>query len=376
MRSRGYVDIGAPSWGRARPPTGSYGPDASRYVRTGEGNLIDICEVNSDDRYAQGPYTCLACGHLMVPALGRTRKHHFKHKAGRPADCHNETYLHQLAKMTLFSVLSEAIRTGQPYWLTRDRPVVCSYYEEAFGFSCTAKRAPYGTDLTTMFDQVAVEAGVDGFIADILLSSGKSDARMLLEIAVTHPCDETKISSGLPIIEIEIQNEDAANRLRDGIDTSFRCTRCHNLPNPDTAPHLCKTPCSANGLALLLYKSGKVWYSELEVGTRDEEQILSDPHLLAHAIVDVKLGHPTRSWNPVRDHLRAFIIQQAFENSRAIRSCLVCRNNGGRVNNHDAFCVAKGRKVWMSSSAIGCTDYDPAGDRDEAIHILGSLGGP
>lgn len=62
MRSRGYVDIGAPSWGRARPPTGSYGPDASRYVRTGEGDLIDICEVNSDDRYAQGPYTCL--GHV------------------------------------------------------------------------------------------------------------------------------------------------------------------------------------------------------------------------------------------------------------------------------------------------------------------------
>jgi hypothetical protein len=312
----------------------------------------------------------------MVPALGRTRKHHFKHKAGRPADCHNETYLHQLAKMTLFSVLSEAIRTGQPYWLTRDRPVVCSYYEEAFGFSCTAKRAPYGTDLTTMFDQVAVEAGVDGFIADILLSSSKSDARMLLEIAVTHPCDETKISSGLPIIEIDIQNEDAANRLRNGIDTGFRYTRCHNLPNPDTAPHLCTTPCSANGLALLLYKSGKVWYSELGIGTRDEEQILSDPHLLAHAIVDVKLGHPTRSWNTVRDHLRAFIIQQAFENSRTIRSCLVCRNNGGRVNNHDAFCVAKDRKVWMSSSAIGCTDYDPAGDRDEAIHILGSLGGP
>ena len=50
----------------------------------------------------QGPYTCLPCGHLMVPALGRTRKHHFKHKAGRPADCHNETYLHQLAKMTPF----------------------------------------------------------------------------------------------------------------------------------------------------------------------------------------------------------------------------------------------------------------------------------
>lgn len=365
-----YVDIGASSRESARPL-----PDASRYVRTGEGDLIDVCEVNPDDRYARGPYTCIACNHLMVPALGRARKHHFKHKAGRPADCYNETYLHQLAKMTLFSVLSEAIRTGQPYWLTRDRPVVCFYYQEPFGLSCTAQRAPYGTDLATMFDQVAVEAGVGGFIADILLSSSRSDARMLLEIAVTHPCDENKTSSGLPIIEIGILNEEAANRLRDGIDAASRHTRCHNLPSPDTAPHLCTTPCTAQGLALLLYQSGKAWYSELRIGTPDEVQILSDPNLLVHAIVDVKLGDPTRPWQTVRDHLGAFMIQQAFEDNRIIRSCLFCRNNGGRVDNHDAYCEAKDRKVWMSSSAIGCADYDPAGDGDEARLILGRLGG-
>lgn len=375
MRTCSHVDIGASNRKGERPSTGSQGPDASRYVRTGEGDLIDVCDVSPDDRYARGPYSCLSCGHLMVPALGRTRKHHFKHKAGRPADCHNETYLHQLAKMALFSALSEAIRTGQPYWLTRDRPVVCSYYQEPFGLSCTAQRAPYGTDLAAMFDRVEVEAGVDGFVADILLSSSSSGAHMLVEIAVTHPCEETKISSGLPIIEIDIRSEDAANRLREGIDAASRDTLCHNLPSPDAAPHLCTTPCPATGLVVLLYENGKAWYSELAIGTQNEEQILSDLRLVTHEIVDVQLGHQTRPWKTVREHLGVFMIRQAFDQGRPVRSCLLCRNNGGRVNDHDIYCAAKARKVWMSSSAIDCTDYDPAGDGEEARLILGNLGG-
>lgn len=374
MGSNGHAGIETSSSKCERPSTGPQGPDASRYVRTGEGDLIDAYEVSPDDRYARGPYTCLACGHLMVPALGRTRKHHFKHKAGRPADCHNETYLHQLAKMTLFSVLSEAIRAGQPYWLTRDRPVVCSYYQASFGLPCTGRHAPFGTDLSTMFDKVAVEAGVNGFVADILLSSSRSDARMLIEIVVTHPCDEAKIASGLPIIEVSIQDEDAASRLRDGIDAASRHTRCHNLPIPETAPHLCKTPCSATGLALLLYENGKAWYSELEIGTQEDVQILSDPHLKVQMIEDVKLGHTTRPWKTVLEHLGAFIIQQTFEEGRSIRSCLICRNNGGRRNIHDIYCAAQNRIVWMSSSAISCRDYDPAGDGDEAKLLLGRLG--
>lgn len=375
MRSCDHADIGASSRKGERPSTRSQGPDASRYVRTGEGDLIDVSDVSPDDRYARGPYSCLACGHRMVPALGQTRKHHFKHKAGRPTDCHNETYLHQLAKMALFSALSEAIRTGKPYWLTRDRPVICSYYQEPFGLSCTAQRAPYETDLAAMFDRAEIEAGVDGFVADILLTSSRSGARMLLEIAVTHPCDESKISSGLQIIEIGIRSEDEASRLCERIDAMSNDTLCHNLPSPDAAPHLCTTPCLATGLALLLYENGKAWYSELAIGTERAGQILSDPHLVTHEIVDVQLGHQTRPWRTVREHLGVFMIRQAFEQGRPVKSCLLCRNNGGRVNDHDIYCVARATKVWMSSSAIGCTDYDEADDGDEARLILGGLGG-
>jgi hypothetical protein len=65
MRSNGYPDIRASSRKGERTSAGSQGPDASRYVLTNEGNLIDISNVSPDDRYAQGPYSCLASGHLM-----------------------------------------------------------------------------------------------------------------------------------------------------------------------------------------------------------------------------------------------------------------------------------------------------------------------
>lgn len=135
--------------------------------------------------------------------------------------------------------------------------------------SCTEQRAPYRTDLAAMFERVEMEAGVDGFVADILLSSSTSGARMLLEIAVTHPCDETKISSGLPIIEINIRSENAANRLRDGIDAASSCTLSHNLPSPDAAPHLCTTPCPATVLAVLLYENGSLVFG---TGDRNRER--------------------------------------------------------------------------------------------------------
>lgn len=350
------------------PSTVSQATDASRFVRAVDGGLIDVSEISSEDRYARGPYTCLACGHLMVPALGRTRKHHFNHKAGRPADCHGETYLHQLAKLALYTGLSAAMREGLPYPLTRAQPVICSYYEDAFGLACTGKRAALETDLAAMFDRVEMEAGAGGFVADVLLSSRASGERMLLEVAVSHSCDEEKIASGLPIVEIDIRSEEAAARLARGIDTTSGWTRCHNLHDPEPVPHRCTTPCTATALVALLYENGKVWYSETEIGK--EKELLSDLRLVAHEVVDVRLGRPSRTWAEIVDYLGPFMIRHAFKVHRPVRSCLLCWNNGGRVNEHDIFCMAKNSLVWMSSSASGCSDYEPAADAEEAEQLL------
>lgn len=349
------------------------GPDASRYVRSNAGALIDIHDVNPDDRYAQGPYSCLACNHLMVPALGRIRKHHFKHKAGRPVDCHNETYLHQLAKMILFTSISEAMDKGHPYYLTSMGPAVCSHHEEQHGILCRGQQTPHKTDLARLFDDVRLEVGVNGFVADILLSSSQSEEHMLLEVAVTHACEEAKIKSGLPIVEVSIRSEDDANRLVNGLDARHPHTRCHNIQAPPEVTFVCDTPCHLSALALLLYENGKAWYADLSIGTSDEEYILRNRTVTSHKVIDVRKGRQERPWEQVKGHLQNFIVEQAFVHGQQVRSCLLCWNNGGNVNKSDVYCLAKSSRVWMSSGAVMCNAYDPAVSEEDAYALFSKI---
>ncbi|QFT61825.1 hypothetical protein [Roseivivax sp. THAF30] len=345
-------------------------PDTNRYACASTGQVINITDVDPSARYALGPYTCLACDHVMVPALGRTRRHHFKHKAGRPASCLNETYLHQLAKMTLFAALSDAIRLGRPYNLVQNRKSVCDRYADQFGLICTRQSMPAPRDLAARYDRVALEAGIDGYAADILLSSSRTAEAMLLEIAVTHPCDEEKISSGLEIIEITVRGEDEIEALAQGLDAVSGRVQHHNPAQLDPVEKCCTEPCSATGLALLLYRNGKPWYAEPDLAAHEE--ITADPQLETSTMVDPRISYEQRRWSEIRDPLKAFMIAQAFEHGRHVRSCMLCWNNGGRVNDHDIYCDAKDRKVWMSSSAVGCPSYWPAETADEAERLFDS----
>ena len=64
-------------------------------------------------------------------------------------------------------------------------------------------------DLKRYYDTCAEEQEIDGFIADLLLThSKKADIPpVLIEICVTHPCDDEKRKSGLKIIEVTIKKE-------------------------------------------------------------------------------------------------------------------------------------------------------------------------
>lgn len=331
-------------------------PDLSRFARGANGSLIDVHEIDPKERYAKGPFECLACRHVMVPALGRQRRHHFKHKAGRPADCQTETYLHQLAKMVLYRALTEAIEASTPFWLTRYVDGRCSSLLEHYGLVCTRQPVQIRVDLASTYDSVAMEAGADGFVADILLASSVSGERMLLEIAVTHACEEAKIASGLPILEIQVQDEGDAVHLGEGIDEMANNVRLHAIPDPDEVSFRCQKPCSISGLALLHYRSGKIWYAEVGLGPGQTDPVLSDPHLLDYEVVDVSFSGYRRSWAVVKEHLIDFMKRQ-YRAGHAVRSCILCQNNGGPVNNHDIHCLARSRNVWMSSGAVSCEDY-------------------
>ena len=343
-------------------------PDASRYVSSSGGTLVCISDVDAEDRYAQGPYSCLACGHIMVPALGRVRKHHFKHKAGRPADCLHESYLHQLAKKILFEAISDAMVAGQQYPLIRSRDIVCDHFAEPHGITCTNQQLPFPEDIASRFDHIDIEKGVNGFVADVLLSSIATGEMMLLEIAVTHQCDDAKIASGLAIVEIMIRNEDHIEQLKSGLDATSGSVQYHNATPLGPIRQNCTAPCRASSLALLLFRNGKAWYSEVPLGA--DEYVTTDPQLVTYEVVDPKIGRGDRNWSTIKVSLGEFIIRQAYESGQNVRSCMLCQHNGGRANDNDIYCMAKGRNMWMSSSATTCDAYFPPSTIDGARDLL------
>ncbi len=332
------------------------------------GTLVCISDVDAEDRYAHGPYSCLACGHMMVPALGRVRKHHFKHKADRPADCLHETYLHQLAKKVLFEAISDAMVAGHQFPLIRSRDIVCDHFAEPHGITCTNQQTPFPEDIASRFDRIGIEKGVNGYVADILLSSIATGETMLLEIAVTHHCDDAKIASGLAIVEIMIRTEDQIEQLKRGLDGTSGSVRYHNATPLSPIRQNCTAPCGASGLALLLFRNGKAWYSEVPLGA--DEDITSDPHLATYEVVDPKIGHGDRDWSTIKAYLGEFIIQQAYDSGQRVKSCILCQHNGGRANDNDVYCIAKERNMWMSSSATTCDAYFPPSTSDDARELL------
>lgn len=336
---------------------GNSGDDISRFVKGSDDALVEISKIDPEKRYARGPYHCLSCGDVMVPALGTRRRHHFKHKAGRPINCTNESYFHLLAKMTLFASLQRAVDGKEPFLILREAPGVCSRHEKSFGITCSGQRVLVSQNLAEVYDSVRLEAGVEGFVADILLTSSKTGARLLVELAVTHGCERQKIDSGLPILEISIESEEAAACLFGQIDTRRPDVKMHNISDLTAVSHYCEESCVLSGLALLLYHSGKPWFQEVDIA--DLISLEQDPHLIAYELQDVHLGRQSYSVDTVRDRLLDFMVRQVRNHGREVRSCLVCSHRSERLNENDIRCMVKERPVWLSSGAIGCASYAP-----------------
>jgi hypothetical protein len=345
------------------------GPDQSKYVKGTDGDIISISEVNPADRYALGPYTCLSCGHLMVPALGTQRAHHFKHKAGRPIDCLHETYLHELAKLTVFSEISNAIKNGFPYHLKQMAPVECDYFSLEFDFLCRGRLLPAEIDLTELFDTVGIESGANGFVADVLLRSSKTEDVLAIEIAVTHPCEPEKIESGLSIVELKIRTEDDIEKVRTGIDPFQSSVSIYNLKPPPVVTQRCIEPCPKTVLVLLLYSTGKAWYSEHALASLGD--LVSDPLLITWELGDAAGSAKIRNEREIRRSLSQFMVRQKYVLGKEVKSCLLCHHNGGQVSTNDIYCAMRETSVWYSSTASTCATYDPIEDIDEAKAFLG-----
>ena len=160
----------------------------------------------------QHTFKCIGCdGELCPRAIdSKHRRAHFFHKES--VLCNEETYLHKLSKLYIKNYFDNSDRFYISYKVSK----TCNNSNcNLRNYNCFKENEIYEIDLKEFYDTCTIEATIEGFVADLLLTNSKdpSNSPILLEICVTHSCDKIKRESGLQIIEIHISTEKDINEL-------------------------------------------------------------------------------------------------------------------------------------------------------------------
>ncbi|MEE3485262.1 MAG: competence protein CoiA family protein [Bacteroidales bacterium] len=173
------------------------------------GNLIDIKDVLKEER-DKHTYYCITCGEQLLPRLGDERARHFYHK--KDTICDGESYLHKLAKLRL----KEKFDKSQHFYISYRANYICNNEHcKLRNDSCIESIDNYQIDLKEYYDKATIESPIKEFIADVLLTNSKDSKipPILLEIRVTHACEQEKLDSKLKIIEFHVKKESDINIL-------------------------------------------------------------------------------------------------------------------------------------------------------------------
>ena len=195
---------------------------------------VDVLNLEANG----GKYTCMGCGKPMQSnVLGTVRGKYFSHAPGYAIERNcAETYLHIVAKNIFYWTFRERRQTGQPFYF----PITLPYFCGPAAPDCQpSSRREYQALLNVIeiFDQIKVEKRHGAFIPDLLLSSTKSDQQLFVEIYVKSPCSPSKISAGIPILELPVKNETDLDRISNWDDAgklaSYHLERLLLLPSRD-----------------------------------------------------------------------------------------------------------------------------------------------
>ncbi|WP_298107354.1 hypothetical protein [uncultured Bacteroides sp.] len=176
-----------------------------QYAYDETGKLVSINDYTKEDSRLHS-YKCIGCGCELLPrAIGsKSRKAHFYHKT--LIDCSGETYIHKLGKLLIKRKFDTSVSFLVSYPVSKEcNKTSCTLRNSR----CEINHEPEIIDLKKYYDTCSEEASVGGFVADLLLTnSQKPDMPpVLIEICVTHPCEDEKRNSGLRIIELTLKTE-------------------------------------------------------------------------------------------------------------------------------------------------------------------------
>ena len=190
-----------------------------RYAKDCLGKIVNIHDVTDSyiTEYGNDSFTCPGCGCALISKRGKIREHHFAHVSGQEGACSFETYLHKLGISKFIEVYKKRMDEKKDFLL-----------EVAKGDICYKGVCPYGKKeacgsingyetliLLPEFTSCEREVRDGRFIPDILLSA-EDGRKVYIEIAVTHLIKESKIESGIPIVEIKLKSESDITMFEEG----------------------------------------------------------------------------------------------------------------------------------------------------------------
>ncbi len=176
-----------------------------QYAYDEDNNLVSINDYTKEDSKCHS-YRCVGCGRVLLPrAIGsRCRRAHFYHK--EEVVCNSETYLHNLGK----SLIRRKFETSDSFTVSYPVTKECNNKSCSLRNSnCRQDRQMETFDLKKYYDTCREEVSINGFVADLLLTNSQKSniPPILIEIHVTHQCEEKKKTSGLKIIELTFNEE-------------------------------------------------------------------------------------------------------------------------------------------------------------------------
>jgi len=279
-------------------------------------NLVHIEEV---DKANKDNYTCLNCGNELIARKGKIKAHHFAHK--KLINCSFETYLHKLGKLRFHDAYTHCLKSGTPFYLEFPIQRICNACEgiESINWSCNLDDKTEVLDLTKYFDKIDIEKGYAGFVPDILLSSSKIDKVLFVEIAVSHFSSEKKANSGIPIVEIYLQEEGDIEFLKEHkittLEASFYHFKKKHYKMEYYKPMDCKMPFDIftvlpNGKAVQEYT--KMY---------DIVAKLKNQEYLHFQIIN---KHQQRYLQEPRSYYSG-LVKEVYHDGTPVRNCNVCR---------------------------------------------------
>lgn len=329
-----------------------------KYLRalTRSRDLVDVRNITPATRRDGAPYMCIGCGEELIPKIGSKRAHHFAHK--HTVDCSSETYLHAAAKLLFVRNYRDRLATGRPFYIEFRRPTLCDHLHETLGSSCEDYRWER-YDLTKVFRQVEVEKGIQGVVADVLLSTDDGNT-LLIEIAVTHESEPEKIAKRLKIVEVSVSCEDDLELFsQDHLSEQDDRVAAYHLDTQPVRGNICSGRCTKAIEGLIIYDSGKAFLLQVDVQKWITQR---NSKRVAHA----KLIGPPR--DPAELHylqmgacagetFKKAIREAVFTDKAPAKHCYNCKYHGAASIEGRVYCKTYKHSVQNGNNAASCDRY-------------------